>query len=251
MNNLFTKPIKTEYKIRKERIYQINHKHISGKNIVYLIEREFHLSNNDGLLFAKELSMKYKLPVKVIYNIKIHKDDSLNRFINSEIFYLEKIEAVKNKDIINYLNSINTAVLIVDYIPNRDTKNIFRSTNFKVYEVDGHNIIPERLLIHNGEIFTKENFWDIINKYINFFTDYPNEEYKNTSAIKAFEKFMTYLDSNSQCLFFKYLKYGFISMRKTVIDILKSNLPITIKQDLLYKIILHLEQEENFNILVQ
>lgn len=250
MHKLFTKPIKTEYKIRKERIYPINNKQISGKYIVYLIEREFHLSNNDGLLFAKELSKKYKLPVKVIYNIKILEDDSLNRFINSEIFYLEKIEAVKNKNLINYLSSINTAILIVDYIPDRNLKKDFNRTDFKVYEVDSHNIIPARLLTNNNEKLTKENFWQITNKYIKFFTDYPNTEYENTSANKAFENFMTHLDNNSQCEFFRYLKYGFISIRKTVINIIKSSLPIPIKQKLLYKIILNFKTNEKIISLI-
>lgn len=245
MNNLFKKPLKTEYKIRKERIYTINNKQVSGKYIVYLVEREFHLSNNDGLLFAKELSIKYKLPVKVIYNIQIHKDDSLNRFINSEIFYLEKIEAVKNKNLINYLNSIDTAILIVDYMPDRNLQQYLKNIDFKVYEVDGHNIIPARLLINNNEKLTKENIWQLTGKYIKFFTDYPSEEYKNTSANKAFAKFMTYLDNNSRCIFFKYLKYGFISIRKTAIDIIKSNLPISIKQELLSNIIINFENEEN------
>ena len=147
----------TEQTINPLRIFELNNKPIRNGEIIYLCEREIRVKDNFALQFALQKSEELNLPLKIIHPRIHYKQKSKQKFIDSQIYQaktqfrnidldLEIIEATPAK----IFEKIKPALLIIDFNPilKRD---YLKKSDFKIYEIDGHNVIPARFVSDKQE----------------------------------------------------------------------------------------------------
>ena len=162
----------TEQTINPLRIFELNNKPIRNGEIIYLCEREIRVKDNFALQFALQKSEELNLPLKIIHP-KINYDyQQKQEFIDNQIeqaktqfrnigLDFEIIEKTPQE----IIKTINPAILIIDFNPilKRD---YLKNADFKIYEIDGHNIIPAKFVSKKQEysaatlrikIYHKEN----------------------------------------------------------------------------------------------
>ena len=147
----------TEQTINPLRIFELNNKPIRNGKIIYLCEREIRVKDNFALQFALQKSKELNLPLKII-RPKINYDyQQKQEFIDNQIDQartqfrnlgldfeiIEKTPAEIIKD-------MNPTIFIIDFNPilKRD---YLKKADFKIYEIDGHNIIPARFVSNKQE----------------------------------------------------------------------------------------------------
>ena len=144
--------------VNEERVKKLNsYEHAQG-DIVYWMSRDQRADDNWSLLFAQELSQKYKVPFKVVFCLcPLFLDATLRQYE----FMLKGLEEVEKKlkiknisfdllignpeiEIPKYVK--NAACLITDFDPlkikRKWNSTILKKISVPFYEVDAHNIIP-------------------------------------------------------------------------------------------------------------
>src|SRR5574344_2115141 len=150
----------TENIVNPKRIFDFNNEKIKKGTVIYLMTRDFRLNENFSLQFAVEKSTELKLPLKIICLKKKFDFKPKNEFFNTEIEVLKKnaenlnfdFEIFNNSEnlIENYLKNFKISLLIKDFNPIED-KNFLKNCDFKIFEVDAHNIVPVRFVSKKQE----------------------------------------------------------------------------------------------------
>ena len=261
--NYISNDIESENIINPARVFDINNSKIQNGYLVYLCEREIRAKDNFALQFALQKSRELNLPLKIIHP-KINYEHLLK-----QIFTDKQIEQVQNlfkklnldfeiidKSVPEILNNINIAMLIVDFNPilKRDYLN---NVNFKVYEIDGHNIVPARFISDKQEYSASTIRRKIYLNIYPFLTEFENKISENIQAdyvLKDFIKnklpyyaeFKNYPSKNVLSGLSKYLNLGFISSQRAVIEVIKSDVSDINKETFLEELVVRKELADNF-----
>ncbi|MBE7713753.1 MAG: deoxyribodipyrimidine photolyase [Cyanobacteria bacterium SIG26] len=245
------------------RIYEFNNKSIKNGEIFYLCEREIRVKDNFALLFAIEKSKELNLSLKIIHP-KINCGYQLKQiFIDNQISQAKK--QFKNTgldfEIINktpheIIKEINPAILIIDFNPilNRD---YLKNSDYKIYEIDGHNIVPARFVSDKQEYSAATLRSKIYHNIYFFLTDYKNITKEKVEADFILEDFIKnklqyyaeYKNDPSKNVLSglsKYLNLGFISSQRVALEIIKSRVKNMNKEVFLEELIVRKELADNF-----
>ena len=169
IKNTLLNYIPTDFEIEQiinpARIFEFNNKPIKSGKIIYMCEREIRAKDNFALQFALQKSKKLNLPLKIIHPKSNYEYNLKQKFIDSQIAQAEKqfkqigldFEVIeKTPDEI--IKNSNPALLIIDFNPilKRD---YLKNADFKIYEIDGHNIISTRFVSDKQEYSARRIWW--------------------------------------------------------------------------------------------
>ena len=253
----------TEKSINSARIYNFNDKKLKKGPVVYLCTREFRYNDNFALQFVFETADKLNEKVKIIFP-KIdfeHKPKQL--FLEKQFSYTEKIlknlnidfEVLDIKEIQNYLYKDITC-LITDFNP-IIKKDYLKEYDFKIFEIDGHNIVPARILSNKQEYNAATFRNKIYHSIYPFLTEFQNNNDFKTEAdivladfiknkLPYYKEFRNNPAKEVLSGLSKYINLGFISAQKVALEIIKSNVTKENKEDFLEEFIVRRELADNF-----
>ena len=146
--------------VKSERIYNIKTGVKQEGTIAYWMSRDQRMNDNWALLFALELSLKFKQPLAVVFCLAGNFPGATLRHYDFMLKGLQEVETgLKQKNIPFYLlqgnpsqiltdfiTEYNVAHLVTDFDPIRIKRQwkeeLISKTNIIIYEVDAHNIVP-------------------------------------------------------------------------------------------------------------
>lgn len=246
------------------RIYEFNNKEIKQGSIVYLMEREIRIIDNFALQFAIQKSNELNQPLKIICARPIYEYESKQNFIDNQINEVKKIflnfdfnfEVFDEKDIPEHLSKLDISLLIFDFNPllNRD---YLANKDYKIYEIDGHNIVPARFLSDKQEYNAMTIRRKIYYKIFQFLTEYDNFTNIKTEAdlllddfiqnkLPQYAEFKNNPSKNVLSGLSKYMNLGFISSQRAALEVIKSNAEDINKEVFLEELIIQKELSDNF-----
>ena len=252
-----------EQTINPLRIFELNNKPIRNGKIIYLCEREIRVRDNFALQFALQKSKELNLPLKIIHPKINYNYQQKQEFIDNQIeqaktqfrnigLDFEIIEKTPQEIIKN----TNPAILIIDFNPilKRD---YLKKADFKIYEIDGHNIIPARFVSSKQEysaatLRTKiyYNISPFLTEFVNLTSDKVEADYVLEDFIK--NKLQYYSENkNNPSLnvtsgLSKYLNLGFISSQRIALEVIRSGVKDINKETFLEELIIRKELADNF-----
>ncbi|MBQ4114757.1 deoxyribodipyrimidine photolyase, partial [bacterium] len=154
------------------------------------------------------------------------------------------------------IKNINPAILIIDFNPilKRD---YLKNADFKIYEIDGHNIIPARFVSSKQEYSAVTLRTKIYYNIYPFLTEFMNLTSDKVEADNVLEDFiknkLQYYSENKNdpsvnviSSLSKYLNLGFISSQRVALEVIKSGLKDTNKEAFLEELIIRKELADNF-----
>jgi len=256
--------LKTEININPNRIFELNSQVISNGDILYLCDRELRAKDNFALDFAIKKSNELNKQLKIIYPKINYEYKPKQYFINKQIQQLRRdfikrgvdFEIINSTNIINYIKKINPAILIIDFNPLVDRNYLF-NFNCKIYEIDGHNIIPAKFISnkqeYNAMILRRKIYYNIFQ----FLTEYNNDSVFLSEADIVLNNFiknkLPYYNElknnpnfNVTSQLSKYINLGFISSQRIAIEIINSNVTLENKEAFLEELIVRKELADNF-----
>lgn len=255
--------IETETNINPARIFELNNNPIKTGNIVYLCEREIRAKDNFALQFAIQKSKELNLPLNIIHP-KINYEYQLKQeFIDRQIIQAEKQfkKIGLNFKIIDnnpdkIITTIKPALLILDFNPilNRD---YLKNADFKIFEIDGHNIIPARFISDKQEYSASTlrrkiyyNIFPFITEFENLTTEKLEADYVLEDFIKNrlpyYAEFKNNPSENVLSGLSKYLNLGFISSQRVALEVIKSGANDKNKEIFLEELVVRKELADNF-----
>ena len=261
--NFISNDFETAKNINPARIFKINNKPIKTGMIVYLCEREIRAKDNFALQFAIQKSKELNLHLKIIHpRLKYHYELK-QRFIDKQIALTQKMFHKLNLDFeiidkapFKIIKNINPALLIVDFNPilKRDYLN---NLDFKIYEIDGHNIIPARFISNKQEYSAATLRRKIYLNIHSFLTEFENSTYEKAepdfiledfikNKLQYYSEFKNDPSKNVLSGLSKYLNLGFISSQKIALEVIKSNVSKENKEAFLEELIIRKELSDNF-----
>ena len=155
--NYISTDFMVEQTINPARIFEFNNKPVKSGEIIYICEREIRTKDNFVLQFALQKSEELNLPLKIIHPKIYYEYEPKQKFIDKQITQAQKIFHNLNFDFkiiekspLEIIKNINPSILIIDFNPilKRDYLN---NAYFKIYEIDGHNIIHARFVSKKQE----------------------------------------------------------------------------------------------------
>ncbi len=264
--NYISSTFETEKIVNSNRIFDFNNQKIRDGIIVYLIEREIRIQDNFALKFAIEKSKELNKNLKIICPKSTYDTELKNKFIENKIneakdnFLKNNLdfEIVPQNDegILKYLEKIKPSFLIIDFNPILD-RTYLKNANFKIYEIDGHNIIPARYLSDKQEYNAASIRRKIYTEISPFLTEFKNEFTFNSEAenildnfinnkLQYYAEFKNNPTKNVQSGLSKYLNLGFISSQKVALSVIKSNASDENKEAFLEELVIRKELADNF-----
>ena len=249
--------------INPARIFEFNNKPIKSGKIIYLCEREIRAKDNFALQFALQKSKKLNLPLKIIHPKSNYEYNLKQKFIDSQIAQAEKqfkqigldFEVIeKTPDEI--IKNLNPALIILDFNPILKRKYL-KNADFKIYEIDGHNIIPTRFVSDKQEYSATTLRRKIYYKISPFLTEFDNLTTEKVEADYVLENFIKnklqyyaeYKNDISKDVLSglsKYLNLGFISSQRVALEVIKSGVNDINKEVFLEELIVRKELADNF-----
>ena len=253
----------TEQTINPLRIFELNNKPIRNGEIIYLCEREIRVKDNFALQFALQKSKELNLPLKIIHPKINYNYQQKQEFIDNQIeqaktqfrnigLDFEIIEKTPHEIIKN----INPAILIIDFNPilKRD---YLKKADFKIFEIDGHNIVPARFISDKQEYSASTIRRKIYYNIYSFLTEFKNLTSEKVEADYVLEDFINnklqYYSENKNnpstdaiSGLSKYLNLGFISSQRVALEVIKSGVKDTNKEAFLEELIIRKELDDNF-----
>lgn len=246
------------------RIYEFNDKEMKQGSVVYLMEREIRIKDNFALQFAIQKSSELKQPLKLICARPIYEYEPKQNFIDKQINEVKKsflkfdfdFEIFDEKDIYEYLSKLNISLLIFDFNPLLN-RYYLANKDYKIYEIDGHNIVPARFLSDKQEYNAMTMRRKIYYKIFPFLTEYDNFTNIKTEADLLLDDFIQnklpqYAElknnpsKNVLSGLSKYMNLGFISSQRAAIEVIKSNAEDINKEVFLEELIIQKELSDNF-----
>jgi len=253
----------TESIINPARIFELNNNPIETGYVIYFIEREIRAKDNFALQFALYKSKELNLPLKIIHPKTNYDYKPKQQFIDKQIFQAKKLFQKINFDfeITNQkpsyiLKNIPIAMLIIDFNPILQ-RNYLKNINCKIYEIDGHNIIPAKFVSDKQEYNAATLRKKIYNNIYTFLTEFENVTAQKVEAdfvledfiknkLSYYAEFKNNLKTNVLSGLSKYLNLGFISSQRVALDVIKSNASIENKEAFLEELIVRKELADNF-----
>lgn len=253
----------TEYYINPARIFEINNHSMKSGSIVYLCEREIRAKDNFALQFAIQKSKELNLPLKIIYPKENYEYKPKQKFIESQIKQVQRIFHILNIDfeIINntpyeIVKKTSPAILVIDFNPilKRD---FLDNIECKIYEIDGHNIIPARFISYKQEYSAATlrrkiyySIYPFLSEFGNLTTEKVEADYVLEDFIKNKLPYYSELKNNPSAKITsglsKYLNLGFISSQRVALEVIKSNVSNGNKEDFLEELVVRKELADNF-----
>ena len=261
--NYIPQNFEVENFVNHVRIFDFNNKPIQKGYIVYLCEREIRVKDNFALQFALQKSKELNLSLKVIHP-KIHCEYvSKQEFIDRQIAQAQQNFSKLNLDfeIIDttpqvIIKTINPALLIIDFNPilNRDW---LKNVDFKVIEIDGHNIVPARYVSDKQEYSAatiRAKIYHNIYPFLSEFKAFGDEKVEADFVLEDFIKnklpyyaqFKNNPSKNVLSGLSKYLNLGFISSQRIAIEVIKSRASAENKEAFLEELVVRKELADNF-----
>ena len=150
--------ITVETTINPLRIYEFNQKPVLKGDIIYICERELRAKDNFAMQFAVQKAKELNSHLKIIHPKIIYEDKNKEEFLNRQISFTKNMfsklnldfEIVEEKTFFNRLKNLNAGMIIIDFNPILERKN-FDNLPCKIYEIDGHNIVPARFVSDKQE----------------------------------------------------------------------------------------------------
>ena len=229
-----------EQAINHLRIFELNNKPIRNGEIIYLCEREIRVKDNFALQFALQKSDELNLPLKIIHPRINYEHKSKQRFIDNQInqarnqfrnlgLDFEIIKATPAK----IFEKFKPALLIIDFNPilKRD---YLKKADFKIFEIDGHNIVPARFVSNKQEYSASTIRRKIYYNIYTFLTEFKNLTSEKVEADNVLEDFINnklqYYSENKNnpslnvtSGLSKYLNLGFISSQRIALEVIRSS----------------------------
>lgn len=249
--------------INAARIYDVNKRSATDGIILYLCEREIRGHDNFALQFALQKSKELALPLKIIHPKVSCEYTTKQNFIDKQVEQAQQIFKSLNFDFKIVDNSpseiikkFSPALLIIDFNPILK-RNYLKDINCKIYEIDGHNIIPARFVSDKQEYSAATLRRKIYFNIISFLTEFENQSKYKVEADYVLEDFIKnklpyYSDlkndpsRNVVSSLSKYLNLGFISSQRVGIEVIKSNVSNMNKEAFLEELIVRKELADNF-----
>jgi deoxyribodipyrimidine photo-lyase len=252
-----------EKEINSARIHEVNDKPIKTGDILYVCEREIRAKDNFALQFAIEKSNEFNLQLKIIHPKIIYDYQQKQKFIDNQIYQaksqfrsigldFEIIEKTPQEIIKN----INPAILIIDFNPilKRD---YLKKADFKIYEIDGHNIIPARFVSDKQEYSASTirrkiyyNIYPFLTEFVNLTSDKVEADYVLENFINNKLEYYSENKNNPSADVIsglsKYLNLGFISSQRVGLEVIKSRVKDIDKETFLEELIIRKELADNF-----
>ena len=246
------------------RIFEFNDNEIKNGSVVYIMEREIRIKDNFALQFAIQKSNKLNQQLKIICARPIYEYKQKQSFIDNQINEVKKsflnfgfdFEICNEKDISRNLSKFDVSLLIFDFntLTNQD---YLTNQNCKVYEIDGHNIVPARFLSDKQEYNAMTMRRKIYYKIFPFLTEYDNFANIKTEAdllledfiqnkLPQYAEFKNNPSKNVLSGLSKYMNLGFISSQRAAIEVIKSNANDINKEVFLEELIIQKELSDNF-----
>lgn len=268
VKNTILKYLPTDFQlendVQPERIFDFNNKPIKNGFVVYFCDREIRCKDNFALQFALKKSQELDLPLKIIIPHFSFEQKSKQNFINRQIITAGKCFKNAGLDfaifvkgnLINYLNKINTALLITDFNP-IENKNFLDNADFKIYETDSHNIVPTRFASNKQEYNAATYRRKIYGNIFKFLTEFSNITTEKTEAdlvlqdfiknkLQYYAEFKNNPVKNVSSGLSVYLNLGFISSQRVALEVVKSDVSDESKEAFLEELIVRKELADNF-----
>ena len=253
----------TEYNINPARIFELNNNPIKTGNIIYLCARELRAKDNFALQFALRKSQELNLPLKIIHSKINYEYQPKNEFINNQIIQAEKqfkqiglgFEIIE-KYPAEIIDNIKPALLILDFNPILK-RNYLSNLDCKIYEIDGHNIIPARFVSDKQEYSAAtlrrkiyHNIYLFLTEFNNLTTEKVEADYILEDFIKIklpyYAEYKNFPDKNITSGLSKYLNLGFISSQRVALEVIKANVSSENKEAFLEELTVRKELSDNF-----
>ena len=252
-----------EQKTNPARIYELNSKPIRKGEIVYLCEREIRAKDNFALQFAIEKSKELNLSLKIIHPKIKYDYRQKQRFIDNQVEQTKTqfsnigldFEIIENTPV-EIIKNTKPAILIIDFNPilKRD---YLKNADFKIYEIDGHNIIPAKFVSKKQEYSTAtlrikiyHNIYPFLTEFMNLTSDKVEADYVLDDFIK--NKLQYYSENKNDpsvnviSSLSKYLNLGFISSQRIALEVIQSGVKDINKETFLEELIIRKELSDNF-----
>ena len=267
VRNTLLNYIPSEYVIENEinsaRIYHVNNKPIRNGEIIYLCEREIRAKDNFALQFALQKSEEFNLPFKIIHPKINYDKHQKQEFIDNQIEQVRTqfrnigldFEIIENTPV-EIIKNTNPAILIIDFNPilRRD---YLKKADFKIYEIDSHNIVPARFVSNKQEYSAATIRTKIYYNISSFLTEFKNLISEKVEADLVLEDFiknkLQYYSENKNnpsvdvtSSLSIYLNLGFISSQRVALEVIKSGVKDIDKEAFLEELIIRKELADNF-----
>lgn len=249
--------------VNPARIFELNKAEIKEGNVVYLCEREIRAKDNFALMYAKQKSEELNLPLIIIHPEQTFEFEQKRKFISSQIFQAQNAFYQSGFDFriigkfdTEILDEIKTAVLVIDFNPilNRD---YLKNSDFKIYEIDGHNIVPARFVSDKAEFGAVTLRRKIYYNLYPFMTEFENSNVSKVEAdlvledfiknkLPCYAEFKNDPSKNFVSGLSKYLNLGFLSGQRIAIEVIKSNADNRNKETFLEELVVRKELADNF-----
>ena len=252
-----------EQAINPLRIFELNNKPIRNGEIIYLCEREIRVKDNFALQFAIEKSKELNLSLKIIHPKIKYDYRQKQRFIDNQVEQTKTqfsnigldFEIIENTPV-EIIKNTKPAILIIDFNPilKRD---YLKNVDFKIYEIDGHNIIPAKFVSKKQEysaatlrIKIYHNIYPFLTEFMNLTSDKVEADYVLDDFIK--NKLQYYSENKNDpsvnviSSLSKYLNLGFISSQRIVLEVIQSGVKDINKETFLEELIIRKELSDNF-----
>lgn len=252
-----------ENEINPARIYEFNNKPIQNGCILYLCEREIRANDNFALQFAIQKSKELELPLKIVHPQVMYKYKLKQIFIDNQIdqakFLFNKLNfdfEIINKIPQDIIKDIEPAILVIDFNPILK-RNYLKDVTCKIYEIDGHNIIPARFISNKQEYKAatlRSKIYRNIYPFLTEFTPLIEEKVEADFVLEDFIKnklpyyseFRNHPDKNIISGLSKYLNLGFISSQRVALRVIKSGVNDEDKESFLEELVVRKELADNF-----
>ena len=253
----------TEQIINPARSFEFNNKPIKNGEIIYICERKIRAKDNFALQFALQKSKELNFPLKIIHPKINYEYQPKQEFISNQIIQAKHqfkqigldFEIIK-KSPSEIIKNLKPALIIIDFNPilKRDYLN---NTDCKIFEIDGHNIIPARFVSDKQEYSASTLRRKIYYNIYPFLTEFGNSTTEKTEADYVLEDFIKnklpyyaeYKNAPSQNVLSglsKYLNLGFISSQRVALEVIKSRAENINKEIFLEELIIRKELADNF-----
>ena len=261
--NYIPQNFEVENFVNPVRVFDFNNKPIPKGKIVYLCEREIRIKDNFSLQFALQKSKELNLPLKIIHPKINYEHLPKEKFIIRQLIQVQQNFAKLNLDFeiidttpLAIIKTINPSLLIIDFNPILK-RTWLKNVDFKVIEIDGHNIIPARYVSDKQEYSAAtirakiyHNIYPFLSEFNNLTTEKVEADYVLEDFIKSklanYAKFKNNPSKNILSGLSKYLNLGFISSQRVAIDVIKSRASAENKEAFLEELIVRKELADNF-----
>ena len=267
IKNTLLNYIPTDFVIEKTinpaKIFEFNNKPIKKGEIIYLCEREIRAKDNFALQFAIQKSKELSLPLKIIYPKVNYEYQPKQVFIDNQIIQAKKqfrqigldFEIIE-KSPAEIIKNLRPALIILDFNPILKRKYL-KNVDFKIYEIDGHNIIHSRFVSDKQEYSAATLRRKIYYKIYPFLTEFDNLKTEKVEADYVLEDFIKNklpyyaedkndISKNVLSGLSKYLNLGFISSQRVALEIIKSGVNDINKELFLEELVVRKELADNF-----